>query len=79
MKKQIQRRIRSGPVAELFKKRNRMDNMEMSPKLLGRETQNLIKFGRRKIIKGAQNLSVIIIRQAKLRLQIEAKKARKER
>ncbi len=79
MKKQIQRRIRSGPVAELFKKRNRTDNVEMLSKLLGREIQNLIKLGRREIIEGAQNLIIIIIRQAKLRLQIEAKKARKER
>jgi len=66
-------------VAEHFKKRNRVDNMEMVSKLLERETQNLIKLGGRKIIKGAQNLSIIIIRQAKLRLQIEVKKARKER
>jgi len=49
-------------MTELFKKRNRADNMEMASKLLERETQNLIKLGSRKIIEGVQNLSIIIIR-----------------
>jgi len=66
-------------VTELFKKRNRVEKMEMASKLLERETQNLIKFRIRETIKGAHNLNVIIIRQAKLRLQIEAKKVREER
>ncbi len=51
----------------------------MASKLLERETQNLIKFRIRETIEGAHNLNVIIIRQAKLRLQIEAKKVREER
>jgi len=52
--------------------------MKMSTEMFNGKTKNIVEVGGTKGLKRGKNISIIIISQTKLRLQIETKKASKE-